>query len=79
MLSSDQKDFIAGRIYTIKARLEKAQRRIERAENTHSVVSKTEQERAHRLAKLLVLHETNPEEALKLYDKTVPAVLNVGE
>jgi septal ring factor EnvC (AmiA/AmiB activator) len=65
----DQEGFISGRIYAIKARLEKAQRRIERAEKTESAVSKTEQERAHRLAKLLVLHETDPEEALRLYEK----------
>lgn len=71
MLTSDQSDFIKGRIHAIKNRLEKAQRRLERA--PLSLDGKTgnvaEAERAHRLAKVLWLHENDPEEAIKLYDK----------
>jgi hypothetical protein len=65
MLTTNQKDFLAGRIYAIKARLAKAQRRLERApEGQESVV---EQERSKRLSKVLELHLTNPDEALSLY------------
>jgi len=68
-MSPEQIDFLAGRIHAIKARLAKAQRRIERQEDSGSAISKTEEERAHRLGKLLVLHLNSPEEALLLYNK----------
>lgn len=67
MLTTAQKDFLAGRIYAIKARLAKAQRRLERAEEGQE--SPVEQERAKRLHKVLELHVSNPEEAITLYDK----------
>lgn len=71
MLTSEQSDFIAGRIHAIKNRLEKAQRRVERA--PVSLDGKTgnvsEAERAHRLSKVLWLHVNQPEEAILLYDK----------
>jgi hypothetical protein len=69
MLSEYQTEFLKGRIYAIKARLNKAQRRIERQESTNSAVSTTEQEKAHRLGKVLELHLNNPEEAILLYNK----------
>jgi septal ring factor EnvC (AmiA/AmiB activator) len=69
MLTEYQTEFLKGRIYAIKARLEKAQHRIERQESTGSAVSVTEQEKAHRLAKVLEVHQTNPEEAILLYNK----------
>jgi hypothetical protein len=66
---TNQEAFLVGRIHAMKLRLEKAQRRIERSNNP------TEAERAHRLGKLIWLHENQPEEAIKLYNKFVPAVL----
>ena len=67
----DQETFIKGRILVMKHRLEKAQKRVERA--PVSLDGKTgniaEAERAHRLAKLIWLHENQPEEAMLLYKK----------
>ena len=70
-LTPEQTEFIRGRILTIKHRLDKATRRVERA--PVSLDGKTgnlaEAERAKRLSKVLWLHENQPEEAIKLYDK----------
>ena len=60
-------DFIKGQIYVMQQRLDKATRRIQRAGD---VGNKVEEERAHRLSKLIELHKSNPEEALKLYNTT---------
>ena len=67
---SDQEAFLIGRIHAMKLRLEKAQRRVERCNNP------AEAERVTRLTKLIELHETQPNEAMKLYvKKAVPTVL----
>jgi hypothetical protein len=60
----DQAGFISGRIHAMKLRLDKAMRRVER-NSTNTV----EAERAKRLYKLITLHETNPDEAMLLYNK----------
>ena len=73
----DSNAFLIGRIHAIKLRLAKAERRIERSGEAGNP---TEQERAHRLSKVLELHQNNPEEALKLYDKKKqPEVYPVGD
>jgi hypothetical protein len=71
MLTQDQTAFIQGRIHAIKNRLEKAQRRVERAPVSFNgkTGNVAEAERAHRLSKVLWLHENQPEEAILLYNK----------
>jgi len=59
----DQAAFIRGRIYAMKNRMEKAQRRVAKHEN------RAEAERAYRLARLIELHEKHPEQAILLYKK----------
>lgn len=59
----DREAFLKGRIHAMKLRLDKAMRRVERADNP------VEAERAKRLSKLIVLHETDPDEAMLLYNK----------
>lgn len=68
------REFIKGQIYVMERRLAKAQRRIERyllnEEKGLGPAGKhieVEQERAHRLSKLIALHKSDPDEALKLY------------
>ena len=66
MLNDNQKAFLDGRIYAIKARLAKAQRRLERNPEDASPLV-VEAERSKRLSKVLELHLNNPEEAITLY------------
>jgi len=74
-LTPDQASFIVERARIIRNRIAKAQNRVNRTMGILGQINNpTEQARIERLTPVLLLHENQPGEAMKLYDKTPPVI-----